>query len=70
MTYSYAKAKQSFDLILKKACSDGKVRIKKDNQFFLVIPESKNTSPLDVKGVETGLSIKDIVHFIHEGRKP
>ncbi len=69
MTYSYTKAKQNFDLILRKASSDGRVKIKKDDQFFVVMREQTNVSPLDVQGVDMGLSSEDIVHFIHEGRK-
>ena len=69
MTYTYAKAKQSFDLVLKKASSDGIVQIKKDDQLFVVMLASTNTSPLDVKGIKMSLTAKEIVGFIHEGRK-
>lgn len=69
MTYSYAKAKQSFDMILKKASTDGSVKIRKDDQLFIVIPEPANISPLDVEGVDMGMTSKNIVKYIHESRK-
>ncbi len=69
MTYTYAKAKQSFDLVLKKASSDGIVKIKKDDQLYIVMPVPTNISPLDVKGVKMRLTAKEILGFIHESRK-
>ncbi len=69
MTYSYEKAKKSFDLVFKKATIDGKVAIRKDNDLYILMPASKNTSPLDIEGVDMGISSKDIIQFIHESRK-
>jgi hypothetical protein len=69
MTYSYEKAKKSFDLLFKKAVLDGKVAIRKDDQIYILMPASKNTSPLDIEGVDMGVTSKDIVQFIHESRK-
>lgn len=69
MTYSYEKAKKSFDLIFKKAALDGKVAIRKGDQIYILMPASKNTSPLDIEGVDMGMTSKDIVKFIHESRK-
>jgi len=68
MTYSYEKAKKSFDLIFKKAALDGKVAIRKDNQIYILMPASKNVSPLDVEGVDMGVTSEDIINFIHESR--
>lgn len=68
-TYSYAKAKQSFDVVLKKAFHDGKVKIRKDDQLFIIMPESKNVSPLDVEGVDMHVTVKDIISCIHESRR-
>jgi len=69
VTYSYAKAKQRFDMILKKASIDGSVKIRKDDQLFRVIPEPANMSPLDVEGIDVGMTSKEIIKYIHEGRK-
>lgn len=69
MTYSYEKAKKSFDLIFKKATLDGKVAIRKDDQIYILMPVSKNISPLDIEGVDIDITSKDIIQFIHESRK-
>jgi hypothetical protein len=68
-TYSYEKAKKSFDLVFKKATIDGKVAIRKDNDLYILMPASKDASPLDVEGVDMNISSKDIIQFIHESRK-
>jgi len=67
--YTYAKAKQSFDSVFKKASSEGKVKIQKDDQTFVLMPESKNKSALDVEGINSEITVKDIISCIHEGRK-
>ncbi len=67
--YSYEKAKKSFDLVFKKATLDGKVAIRKDNKLYILMPASKNASPLDIEGVDLGISSKDIIDFIHESRR-
>jgi len=69
ITYRYEKVKKNFDLIFKKAAIDGKVVIQTNNGFYVLMPISKETSPLDIEGVDMGLSSKEIVQFIHEGRK-
>jgi len=69
MTYSYAKAKQGLDLVLKKASRYGKVKIRKDKELFIITPQERDISPLDVEGVDVGVSVKDILSCIHESRK-
>jgi hypothetical protein len=69
-TYSCSKAQQNLDMILKKADKDGGVRIKTtDGKFFIIKPEAGLPSPLDVKGINLGLTTSEIIDFIHEGRK-
>jgi hypothetical protein len=58
MTYSYKKAKKSFDLVFKKATIDGKVAIRKDNELYILMPAPKDASPLDIEGVDMGHFIK------------
>lgn len=40
----------------------------KDEQIFILSPEKRKGSPLDVEGVDTDLTAEEIVQFIHEGR--
>jgi len=68
-TYSYSKAKESFDLLFKEAFDEGQVKIEKDNQVFVLMPEVSGVSPLAVEGIKSTLTTNDIISCIHEGRK-
>lgn len=69
--YTYSEARQKLASLLDKASEEGEVRIKrKDGQVFVVRPEVKTDSPLDVEGVDLGLTSSEIVQFVQEGRRP
>jgi hypothetical protein len=69
-TYTYSKARQDLAALLDEASRSGEVRIRrKDGRVFVVKPERSRKSPLAVKGIKLGLSSKELVQFIHEGRK-
>ena len=69
-SYTFSEARQNFAAILEQARQDGSVRIqRRDGQSFIVMPEERQKSPLDVKGVSIGISSAEIVQFIHEGRR-
>ena len=68
--YTYSEARQNFASVLEVAQRDGAVRIRrKDGRSFVLQPESSRTSPLDVEGVELGVSGAEIVEMIREGRE-
>ncbi len=70
LVFTYSEARQHFSTILNKACKEGAVKIKrKDGQEFILKPETKNKSSLDVEGIDAGLGPKEILYFIREGRK-
>jgi hypothetical protein len=55
--YTYTDARQNLAALLDKAAREGEVRIKhRDGQVFVVRPEAVAGSPLDVAGVEVGLT--------------
>jgi len=67
---TYLEAGQSLAALLEQAQQKGEVRIQReDGQTFVLKPE-RPRSPLDVQGVDLGLSAAEVVEFIHEGRKP
>ena len=69
-TYTFSEARQKFASVLEKAKSEGKVLIKrKDGSLFKIQPVPKGDSPLDVKGVDLGLSAVEIVDVIREIRE-
>jgi hypothetical protein len=68
--YTYSEARQNLASLLEKTIQDGEVRIKrKDGQVFVIRPERRADSPLDVEGLDLGITAAEIVAFIHESRK-
>ncbi len=71
MVYTYSEARQNLASLLDRAAQEGEVRIRrKDGQIFVVKPEARAESPLDVEGVDLGLTSIEILQFIQEGRRP
>ncbi len=70
VVYTYSKARQNLASLLEQATQEGEVRIKrKDRQIFVIRPEPKADSPLDVEGVDLGITTAEIIQFIQEGRR-
>jgi antitoxin (DNA-binding transcriptional repressor) of toxin-antitoxin stability system len=71
--YTYSEARQNLASLLEEARRGGSVQIRRrDGQVFELRPAAKSSngkSPLDVPGVQLGLSRKEILSFIHEGRR-
>ena len=68
--YTFSEARQKFASVLEKARSEGKVLIKrKDGSVFVIQPVSNRESPLNVKGIDLGLSASEIVDIVREIRK-
>jgi PHD/YefM family antitoxin component YafN of YafNO toxin-antitoxin module len=70
IVYTYSEARQKLASLLDKAAQEGEVRIKrKDGRIFVIKPEPRADSPLDVEGIDLGLSAPEILAFIREGRR-
>ncbi len=55
--------------VLEAAQQSGEVRIRRENgQIFVLKPEAKG-SPLDVEGIDLGVSSEEIVDFVRAGRE-
>ena len=68
--YSFTEARQHFASILDEAKREGAVCIKKrDGEVFYIKPATPKESPLDVKGVDLGVSSSEIVDILREGRE-
>lgn len=68
--YTYTEARQNLASLLDRAAQEGEVRVKrKDGQTFVITPEKKEGSPLDVEGVDLNISTAEIVQFIRESRR-
>jgi len=70
IVYTYSEARQKLAQLLDQVLTQGEVRIKRrDGQIFVIKPETRTGSPLDVPGINTNLSAEEIVEFIQESRR-
>ncbi len=68
--YSYSEARQQLAELLNRARREGQVEIRRrDGQSFVVRPTERGGSPLEVPGVETGLSREEVVDLVRESRQ-
>ena len=69
--YTYSEARRNFATLLDKAAQEGEVRVKrKDGRIFVIKLETNTDSPLDVEGLDLGLTASEILEAIQEGRCP
>jgi len=67
--YTYSNANQNIDLLLEEVVKEGEARIKsKDGQIFVIRPGLKIDSPLNIEGINLGISTNEIIQSIHESR--
>jgi hypothetical protein len=68
--YTYSEARQRFASVLDKAYREGAVRIKRrDGKVFIVRPEKRRKSALDVQGLNLQIDRQEILNFILAGRR-
>jgi hypothetical protein len=68
--FTYSQARQNFAAVLDRAAQEGKVLIKrKDGSMFTLCPEKPNLSPLDVDGIRTKVSTREIARAVRESRR-
>ncbi|GIV97610.1 MAG: hypothetical protein KatS3mg057_2267 [Herpetosiphonaceae bacterium] len=68
--YTYSEARQNFAALLEEAQKEGGVRIRrKDGQLFILQPIQAEGSPLDIQGVSLGMTTREIIDLIREGRE-
>ena len=68
--YSFPEARQRFAELLNRASRDGEVEIRRrDGDAFVLRPTMPRGSPLDVPGVDAGLTRAEIVDLVRESRR-
>lgn len=68
--YTYSEARQNLSSLLDQAAREGEVRIRrKDGKIFVIRLQPREKSPLEIKGIDLGISSQEILDFIDEGRK-
>ena len=69
-TYTYTEARQNLAKVLAQAEKDGEVRIThRSGKVFVLRPEVSDRSPLDVRGVDTGITRQEVLDSVREGRE-
>lgn len=69
-TYTYSEARRNFSALLDRAAEEGEVRIKRrDGRTFVLKPDKGKVSPLDVEGIDLGVTTEEIVNIVREGRQ-
>lgn len=69
-TYTYSEARQNLSSLLEKAKTEGEVVIRhQDGCTFVVHPVALEESPLDITGIDLGISSTEIVDVIRESRQ-
>jgi hypothetical protein len=68
--HTFSEDKLDLATLLEQAIKEGEARIKRqDGQVFVIRPEPKTDSPLDVPGINLGITTAEIVQFVHESRR-
>ena len=68
--FNFTEARNNFASVLELAKQEGIICIsKRDGESFYIIPVKSKKSPLDIEGVNLGLSTTDIVSIVKEGRE-
>ncbi|HUU37432.1 MAG TPA: type II toxin-antitoxin system Phd/YefM family antitoxin [Candidatus Desulfaltia sp.] len=69
-SYTFSEARQNFAAVLEKAKVEGGVLItRRDGTIFEILPVPRKELPLDVRGIDLGLSVDEIVNIIRETRE-
>jgi antitoxin Phd len=68
--YTRSEAERQLTTVLDRARREGEVRIQGEvGQEFILKPVSRSGSPLDVRGVDVGLTAEQIVDAVRESRE-
>ena len=68
--YTYSQACQNLAKVLDEAKNEGEVRIKRrDGNTFTLKPVSQITSPLDIEGIDSDLTVEELTQIVREGRE-
>jgi prevent-host-death family protein len=73
LVYAYSEARQKFADVLDKAMSDEVIIRRRNGDEFRITPiqkvAAKSHSPFDVPGIDTGITLDEILDDIHASRE-
>ena len=68
--YTYNEARQDLAGVLDTARKTGSALLQRTNgELFVIKPQKRKRSPLDVSGIETDITTDEIIGFIRECRE-
>ena len=68
--YTYTEARQRLASLLERAQKEGAVRIRKrDGRKFILLPERRSKSPLNVPGLDLDIGREEIVDLVRSSRR-
>jgi antitoxin (DNA-binding transcriptional repressor) of toxin-antitoxin stability system len=70
IVYTYSEARQNLASLLDQAAKEGEVRIRRrDGQIFVIRPQPRADSPLDIEPVNLDITTNEIIEFVRESRE-
>ena len=68
--YNFSEARKNFASVLETAKQEGIICIyKRNGEAYYLTPAKVKKSPLDVEGIDLGLSSSQIMSIVREGRE-
>lgn len=68
--YTYSEARGKLATLLKEAQKEGEVHIhRRDGQKFVLKPLATTSSPLDVPGVDVGITTSELMEIISDSHR-
>ena len=68
--YTYSEAKENLAGVLDSARKSGSALLQRPNgELFVIKPQKRKRSPLDVPGIDTDMTTDEIIGFIRECRE-
>jgi hypothetical protein len=67
---TYLETQENLSVLLERAREQGEVQIKRANgEVFVLKSVKRKRSAFDVAGIDLGVSTKEIIEFVREGRE-
>lgn len=68
--YAYPDVIRNVRVLFEEAIRKGEARVRwNDGQVLVIRPELSDASPLDIEGIDLGITTNEILECIHEGRE-
>jgi hypothetical protein len=67
--YTLEEAESKLTTVLEKAAAEGEVCIKSEKGRLFTLRPASRRSPLDIEGVDLGISREEIVSIVRESRE-